>query len=572
MKKKYLITTIVILGFGLLFGALNYNKISEFITYRIKTAKYVQNAQGELKDVFFEKVNLGKDAEGVYSTLTIGPDNNLYAASIDGIINSYSIENDGNLKLNNSYEIFGKNKKLLIGLHFDPNANENNLIAWITYSDSPNVEKGPAWNGRLARIKLNPNSSLVLENKLILTNLPRSGSDHLTNSIDFGKDGLLYISQGSNTANGLANHSPQWLNRSESLLSGAILTFDKSKLPNKLPLDTKTIDGGGVYDPFTEDAPLTIYATGVRNAYDIVWHSNGKLFATLNGSSSGEITPTSNKNSPLYIKPNPNYNYTGPNNIPSINKVEPSQNDYLASIKKGKYYGHPNPLRAEYILNHGDSDVDNKEYNGIKPDPNFDEYVYDFGKHSSSNGIIEYKSTVFNGKLIGSLIITRLASYYNDIIILKPDSKGNIIDDYDGKDIGLSKMLYPLDLIANQNTGDIYVSEYGNQKITLFRPKLKKASNNNILSDHESDLNSEKSVVLNGEAIYQRNCKICHGPDGKGATGPNLTDNEWIYGNSQNEIIRTIKNGNKNGSMPAWGNTLNENEIKKVALFILKLK
>ncbi len=566
MKRKYLLA-IALLMLGLFLGATNYWKIRTFISRKILTAKYAKTAKGELSDVFFNKIDLGKDVEGIYSSLTIGPNGKLYGATIDGKIRSYIIKDDGTLKLEHTYALFGSESKLLIGLHFDPSANNSNLIAWITYSDSPELENGPAWDGRLARITIDHNSNKVFKNELILTNLPRSGSDHLTNSIDFGKDGKVYISQGSNTAMGLADHSPVWLHRSESLLSGAILALDPSKLPDSLPINTKTVDGGGNYNPFKKNAPLTIYATGVRNSYDLVWHSNGNLFSTLNGSRTGEITPTSDPNSPLYISPHPHYKYTGPTNIPSVNKAEPSQNDYLASVKEGKYYGHPNPLRAEYVLNHGDADVDNSEYNGIKPDKNFHEYVYDFGKHASANGIVEYQSSIFNEQLKGCLIITRLSPVYNDIIILKPNEKGDIINEYDGKNIGLGSMNYPLDLTTNPITGDIYVAEYGAQKITLFKPKTD-ASKAILMAENNSEV-KEELPILNGNEIYDRNCKICHGANGKGMSGPNLTDDEWIYGNTEKDILSIIKNGSENGSMPAWGKILNENEIKKVKEYII---
>ena len=41
------------------------------------------------------------------------------------------------------------------------------------------------------------------------------------------------------------------------------------------------------YDPFAEDAVVKIFATGVRNAYDLVWHSNGQLYVPTNGSAAG---------------------------------------------------------------------------------------------------------------------------------------------------------------------------------------------------------------------------------------------------------------------------------------------
>ena len=43
--------------------------------------------------------------------------------------------------------------------------------------------------------------------------------------------------------------------------------------------------------PFAPDAPLTIYASGVRNAFDLLFTSDGKLYAPTNGSAAGGNTP-----------------------------------------------------------------------------------------------------------------------------------------------------------------------------------------------------------------------------------------------------------------------------------------
>ena len=41
-----------------------------------------------------------------------------------------------------------------------------------------------------------------------------------------------------------------------------------------------------------DDAPVTIFAAGIRNAYDLVWHSNGYLYVPTNGTAYGD-TPAS---------------------------------------------------------------------------------------------------------------------------------------------------------------------------------------------------------------------------------------------------------------------------------------
>ena len=80
-------------------------------------------------------------------------------------------------------------------------------------------------------------------------------------------------------------------------------------------------------------------------------------------------------------------------------------------------------------------------------------------------------------------------------------------------------------------------------------------------------------VAYQGKQIYDKNCVICHGADGKGnqAIGaPNLTDNIWLYGGSQKQIIRSIAEG-RNGVMPAHKEFLGEAKIHTLAAYIYGL-
>ena len=52
----------------------------------------------------------------------------------------------------------------------------------------------------------------------------------------------------------------------------------------------KTEDGG-TYDPTAPGAPLTIYATGIRSGFDLLWHRNGNLYTGLNGAAAGGNVP-----------------------------------------------------------------------------------------------------------------------------------------------------------------------------------------------------------------------------------------------------------------------------------------
>jgi cytochrome c oxidase cbb3-type subunit 3 len=53
-----------------------------------------------------------------------------------------------------------------------------------------------------------------------------------------------------------------------------------------------------------------------------------------------------------------------------------------------------------------------------------------------------------------------------------------------------------------------------------------------------------------GKSLFASYCTTCHGSDARGAVGyPNLTDSDWLWGNSEAELTATIGNG-RSGVMP----------------------
>jgi hypothetical protein len=454
-------------------------------TSRFTTTNTRVNKQTGLEEVAFTAHTLissdfGKDG---FTTLVIGPDHRLYAATSGGKIERWDIKADGTLHNHVSISPFGDERQLLIGFHFDPAATDKNLIAWLSHS-SCEFQKAPDWSSRISKIDLsNPSSP---KRTLFVTNLPRSYKDHSINSIDFGPDGSLYVPMGSNTAMGAP--STFWAKRNERLLSAAILRLDVAKAAKgPLPIDARTPDGGGTYNPYAKDAPLTIYATGIRNAYDLVWHSNGQLYVPTNGSAAGGNTPAL-KTGTIWSSGKA---YTGPD-IPALTDVRATQNDYLYSVEKGGYYGHPNPLRKEYILNGGNptrgqdpaeilwTSEDGRTLGypvGTPTEPNLRDWSYDFGQNISPNGIIEYKSNAFKGKLKGRLLVCRFSGG-DDIIILEPNASSTAINSaVEGIMVPGLRRPYsnPLDIIEDELTGNIYVSEYfegngdGVPQITLLK-------------------------------------------------------------------------------------------------------
>ncbi|EGQ7842136.1 cytochrome-c oxidase, cbb3-type subunit III [Vibrio alginolyticus] len=68
-------------------------------------------------------------------------------------------------------------------------------------------------------------------------------------------------------------------------------------------------------------------------------------------------------------------------------------------------------------------------------------------------------------------------------------------------------------------------------------------------------------------------CAACHGTDGKGnpAVGaPDLTDQDWLFGDSRAAVTETVMNG-RSGVMPAWKDILGEDKVQLVASYVWSL-
>lgn len=78
----------------------------------------------------------------------------------------------------------------------------------------------------------------------------------------------------------------------------------------------------------------------------------------------------------------------------------------------------------------------------------------------------------------------------------------------------------------------------------------------------------------NGAVLYDKNCAVCHGPEGKGRVGANLSK-DWSAIRPDLSIKSTISNGIPGSVMPAWsqanGGPLAENEINDLVAFLLAL-
>jgi cytochrome c oxidase cbb3-type subunit 3 len=76
-----------------------------------------------------------------------------------------------------------------------------------------------------------------------------------------------------------------------------------------------------------------------------------------------------------------------------------------------------------------------------------------------------------------------------------------------------------------------------------------------------------------GAALFEANCAVCHGPEGKGNRtlgAPNLADAIWLYGGDRETLTQTIGNS-RYGVMPAWGTRLDPVTVKMLAAYVHSL-
>lgn len=82
----------------------------------------------------------------------------------------------------------------------------------------------------------------------------------------------------------------------------------------------------------------------------------------------------------------------------------------------------------------------------------------------------------------------------------------------------------------------------------------------------------DASVLAAGKVVFGTNCTPCHGPDGGGVIGPNLTDNYWLHGNTLPEIYKTVNDGVLAKGMPNWGKLLKPAQVTAVVVYVKSLE
>ena len=290
------------------------------------------------------------------------------------------------------------------------------------------------------------------------------------------------------------------------------------------------------------DAPFRIYADGLRNNYDLVLRENGQLLTVDNGSNGGlGANPLDENGNPTDQSGLP------PTNTPNDGGTGDPEPLFL--LEDGGYYGHPAPARSNQdlawtVFNDNaepNPDLSVSSVNDLSAQVPAgvnipDGFIIDPSKFtddaarllesgirversssdsnaivtigSSSNGLTEYTSTVFDGALAGALLV---AQFNNNLTLLNLNDAGTalepLIDPGDDGQLGtaddetidadgvyplLTGFSTPLDVIEGPN-GTIWVAEIGGDFIKVFAPTGPTPDDNDF--DDDGLLNVEDPFI-----------------------------------------------------------------------------
>lgn len=121
--------------------------------------------------------------------------------------------------------------------------------------------------------------------------------------------------------------------------------------------------------------------------------------------------------------------------------------------------------------------------------------------------------------------------------------------------------------------GDGQAKEYNKEVAAFEKQQAAKGMDlaNVSLKNEDFVLKSDDAMIAHGKEVFTKNCIACHGTEGQGGIGPNLTDNFWIHGGEFKDVITTIFNGVPEKGMTTWRGVLSKKDIYSVAAFVYSL-
>ncbi len=83
---------------------------------------------------------------------------------------------------------------------------------------------------------------------------------------------------------------------------------------------------------------------------------------------------------------------------------------------------------------------------------------------------------------------------------------------------------------------------------------------------------SQEEILAAGQSTFSKICSVCHGKNGEGLVGPNMTDEYWIHGGSFEDMKKVVMDGVIEKGMIPYKNQLSKQQIDDVIIYIESLQ
>jgi glucose/arabinose dehydrogenase/N-acetylneuraminic acid mutarotase len=322
-----------------------------------------------------------------------GPDGRLYVTSRDGTVHAYTFDDAYGIQSVQTYPgVSALSNPEIMGIALNPFDPPSPVKLYVSHSEmyaqGGGSFSGPSpYTGQVS-VLTGPNFDTPVP---LISNLPTSNHDHGVNGMVFDNNGDLLLSVGSNTNAGVKH--PNIGDLPESPFSAAILKAQTSRPDFAGDLMyVESVSGlvnndqvfGDIVDPIP-GRHVSVHSAGIRNSFDMVLTTWGRLYATDNG-------------------PNKSFGVASLS-ATTQTAVHPEDEDELLLVEYDHYYGHPNRNRGRT------RPIENVYLDTLAPpQAGFTQTLTTFP--SSDNGIVEYRSAGFGGQLRGDLMVQK----YNGVV------------------------------------------------------------------------------------------------------------------------------------------------------------
>ncbi|MBX3355856.1 MAG: c-type cytochrome [Phycisphaeraceae bacterium] len=121
-------------------------------------------------------------------------------------------------------------------------------------------------------------------------------------------------------------------------------------------------------------------------------------------------------------------------------------------------------------------------------------------------------------------------------------------------------------------TGETLEQSYDSETAAFFTVLARRLGD--IQPDEQTlvRLSKDDTFMSIGRVLFRANCSVCHGPDGGGGTGPNLTDDSFINVKQVTDLYRVIHDGVINKGMPAWNRNFSQPQMVVLSAYVASLR